>query len=157
MIRLLMLVWLAARAQDTATEPAPSPTPSPDAEAPASPAPEPEPVDTGPMTLGVARTNFATVVESYILQNQLDEAMPLKDKTGKRWRLRLERIESEKVRELAPNRFVGCAFMRDGRHRLDVDFTVDLSGPRWRVKAVNIHKVDGKPRFKYKGAERVPL
>lgn len=157
MIRWLAVFWLAAHAQDGAAPEAPAPARAPEASAEQPPAPPPPPETIGPMTLSGARSNYSTIVENYILQHSKDEALGLKDKTGRKWRLRLERIDLSPLRELKDGFYVSCVRMSDGHDKLDVDFTVDFSTPRWRVQSVNVHKVNGKARFKYKGTERVPL
>ncbi len=109
------------------------------------------------MTPSGARSNYSTIVENYILQHSKDEVLPLKDKTGRKWLLRLERVDLAPLRELKQGFYVSCVQMRDGKDRLDVDFTVDFSTARWRVSSVNVHRLNGKPRFKYNGSGRVPL
>ncbi|MBI5201261.1 MAG: hypothetical protein HY925_06715 [Elusimicrobia bacterium] len=162
MLRLALLFWLAAYAQEE-TAPVP-PAPEAPAEnraeaeaAPQPPAPPPPPEVIDPITMSGARSNYPTLVENYILQHSKNEALPLKDKTGRNWKLRLEKIDLETLRELKRGFYAACVRMRDGADRVDLDVTVDFSTARWKVHSVNVHKVNGKARFKYKGSERVPL
>ena len=104
-----------------------------------------------PFTKQDAQINLPTVVQTYFAENAHDDVFPLRDgKTKQVWKLQLERVT--KIRPLGGSKYVGCAEMvtADNAHKLDVDFTVDFSSDRWRVKQVRIHIVDGKKRFTYR-------
>lgn len=111
----------------------------------------------GPMSFKDARENYPTVVENYILQKGRNGLLPFKDKNGRLWKLELEAVHTQPMRKLKKDVFTSCASMHAGSDALDVDFTVDFSGDRWRVTSLYVHKVNGKPRFKYQGAQRVPI
>ncbi|MBI4422366.1 MAG: hypothetical protein HY554_01485 [Elusimicrobia bacterium] len=143
----------AAERQPAAqAEPEPEEAPPP---AKARPAEDAKP--RGPMSLSDAKVNFATVVENFILEKSPKGYLPLKDASRRIWRLELETVHAKPMRKLKSNVFTSCASMRAGRDALDVDFTVDFGGEHWRVTQTHIHKVNGKPLFKYEGARRVRL
>jgi len=133
------------------TESAPNREAQPPEFAPAEEPPRPEP-PRGPMTLHDARINLPTIVETYISQNSPDGHFTMKDKAGKTWKLDLEAIYDKGVHKVpGRERFAACAMFREwgglDRH-VDVDFTVDFSGARWKVTEVKLHKLVDMPKPK---------
>ncbi|MCX5790388.1 MAG: hypothetical protein NTX64_18070 [Elusimicrobia bacterium] len=171
-MRILLLLLLAAallapaaRAQETPSPESPPPgqesqpdqdqgsrgSPNPDA-----PAPE-EPAATGPVDFNTAKENFPGLVEAYISEHTVNDAMPFKDKTKRVWKLELQSVDIKTFKKLKENLFTACVLMREGADKLDLDFTVDFSGDHWHVSSINLHKLNGKPRFNYKGSRRVAV
>ena len=102
-----------------------------------------------PMTLGNARINLPTVVQTYIAQHSPGGVWIIRDKAGKVWRLKLEKALENTTRKVGARLYAAHFLLRTDRapvHHLDIDFTVDFPEAAWRVKAYRIYKIDGKLR-----------
>jgi hypothetical protein len=93
------------------------------------------------MTIDDARMNFATIVESFIIERSKNGCWPLKQKTtGKLLKLKFESILPKSVHELKEGRFMGRAVLRElaTDSTVRADFTVDFSGPQWKVEGMRL-------------------
>jgi|GEM_PF-5096097 len=146
----LVLLFLGFYGSAQAQQPAPPPNiegQSPDSSdrpADATPADEEEQSSSRPMTLDDARTNFSTIVESFVVEHSPDGYWPLRQKTtGKVLKLKFESILPKSVRDIKDGRFMGRAVLRGVAEDLTVkaDFTVDFSGPQWKVEGMRLVSV----------------
>jgi hypothetical protein len=93
------------------------------------------------MSLDDARTNFSTVVESFIASHSPDGYWPVRQKTtGKLLKLKFQSVAPASVHELKEGRYLGRALLREVQadSLVKADFTVDFSGPRWEVKGMRL-------------------
>jgi hypothetical protein len=156
-LAIVLLLALPLRAQDTPPSDGNSP-PAGQEQAPAqTPAPEEPSAPRGPIDFSTAKENYPGIVEAYISEHSENNAMPFKDKAKRAWKLELQSVDIKTFKKLKENLYAACALMRDGADALDMDFTVDFSGDHWHVSSVNLHKVNGKPRFNYKSGRRVAV
>ena len=140
-----------AGAQDSPAQGTEQSSPAADA------APAEEPQEQGPIEASNAKENYPAIVEAYVNQHAVNGAMPFKDKTKRVWKLELQTIDMTTFKRLRDNVYTACARMRDGDNKLDLDFTVDFSGDHWHVSSVNLHMVNGKARFEYRGGRRIAV
>ncbi|MBI5241022.1 MAG: hypothetical protein HY926_11160, partial [Elusimicrobia bacterium] len=97
-----------------------------------------------PMSFMDAQTNFQTVVEAKLARESDSGAWPYLEPGSKRpWLLELRKLDVDTIRELDRDRFSGCVLFarREPLAQVDIDFTVDFSGSRWRVSEVRLHSV----------------
>lgn len=105
--------------------------------APLEPLVQPEPK--GPFRPGVgiddARGSFETVVRTQLQHENEDGWLRVKDKAGKTLKLRLLRVDLDRVFAQAGARFHGPGICENEKGQLFVvDFTLDLSDPAdWRL------------------------
>ena len=83
------------------------------------------------------------------------------DKLDKDWRLKLVRIHTDRIVQLADDTFFACADLKEPegkKTKLDLDFYVVRKGGDWVMDKVLVHKVAGKPRYTYNDKnEMVPV
>jgi len=107
-----------------------------------------------PMSLDDARMNFATIIESFVVERSPKGYWPFKQKsTGKVLKLTFAKTLPKSVHEVLGGHFAGRAVLREVEEGFTVqaDFTVDFSGSRWKVermRLVSITQPARKPRRK---------
>ena len=67
------------------------------------------------MRLADARINVSTVVQTYITQHSPQGVWTVKDKAGKTWRLKLEKVLEGTTRKAGKQRFSACVLLRTDR------------------------------------------
>jgi hypothetical protein len=89
------------------------------------------------MTAADAADNFKTVVESYIARNSQGGVWKFAEK-GKSTPLVLLAVDTDGVTEAGADRFAGKATLKNPRtkRKRSLEFTVDFSGPVWKVVRV---------------------
>jgi hypothetical protein len=132
----LALAWPAlpstARAQDEEAPPA--------AEQEQAPAPRADEADRQP-TIEDARINIGGIIQAFIDQRSPEGYWPLRDKRSKRVRrLKLTRVEDDKVKDEGKMRFSAPAVLTDTENEGTVRavFIVSFRGPEWRVVGMRL-------------------
>jgi len=100
------------------------------------------------MSADDARTNFSTVVESFIASHSPDGYWPVRQKTtGKVLRLKFQSVSSKTVHEANEGHYRGLATLREVQTDtlVKAEFTVDFSGPRWDVLGMRLLSVKAAP------------
>jgi hypothetical protein len=94
-----------------------------------------------PMTLDDARSNVGTLITSFVTQRSAQGFMPLRDKRTKKVRkLKLVSVEEKKVKAAGGKRYAAPAKLKDlaSGQTLDAVFTVDFTGPEWKVVGMRL-------------------
>lgn len=105
--------------------------------------PAPPEAPPAPLSMDDARVNFETLVSAFVTQRSGAGYWPLRDKAAKRVRrLKLVSMDLKKVKKVRDGRYAGPVIFTDldqGK-KLETRFTVDLSGPEWRVVGMTVPK-----------------
>jgi hypothetical protein len=103
------------------------------------------------LSLDDIRSNFDTVIQSYVNKKSVDGVWDYRDKAGRVWRLAADTIESSGVHKTARDVYAGKGTLSDARthRRLVFEFVVDFSRA-WKV--VSVKPVGSKPEKKVLGA-----
>ena len=82
--------------------------------------------------------------------------------TKKTWRLKLDRVHSDKLTQLDPETYFACVdFNSSDGKKVDVDFFLKQKNGKLVMTDTTIHKVNGTPRYTWEEREgfwtRVPI
>lgn len=94
-----------------------------------------------PMTIDDARANVGTLITSFMSQRSPQGFMPLKDKSTKKTRhLKLIAVQEKKVKAAGGKKYNAPATLKDVStgQTLDAVFTVDFTGPEWKVAGMRL-------------------
>lgn len=97
----------------------------------------------GPMTLDDARTNFSSIVDSFVAARSPNGFWPLKEKaTGNVLHLVSVSSDPKTINPVdgSAGVYAGTVIFRDQNtgENVKTQFTVDLSGAEWKVKSMRI-------------------
>ena len=74
--------------------------------------------------------------------------------TKKTWRLKLDRVHSDKLTQLDPDTYFACVdFNSSDGKKVDVDFFLEQKNGKLVMTDTTIHKVNGKPRYTWEEHE----
>lgn len=97
------------------------------------------------------KVNFPTVVEAFVSGHSPDGYWQLPEKGSKRvWKLKLLGVDAQTLKKTRDNLYAARARLQDvdDGKRLNIEFTVNFSGAKWRVEKIRLLNKNAKPPAK---------